>query len=364
MRGAAKSPPVFVRFIALSILLATASRGAEETDVPVARALPARATVWAAHDDSAIDRFTENPGVSRRMVDALVLAAAGEKDLARAWRKFIQPTDRIGIKVNAGGGPQFSTRVGIVRAIIDGLEQAGVKPANVVVWDRESEELKEAGVDPRRLGCKVRGIDPPRGWDRTSPYLAPAMGRLIWGDALFSEKNRKLLGRQTTDSDQLSQESHFATIATTEVTRIINVGTLTDDAGCGVAGVFYNLALKNVDNWRRFVSQDQIAADAIPEIYANAHLGPKVALHFLDGLMAQYAGGPSANPNYAYQHSTLYASRDPVALDALATRKIDEWRKLAKLPPIAPRTEWLKTAEQMGLGESSEERLKLITVGQ
>ena len=355
---------MFVRLVALSIVLATASRGAEEAAVPVVRAQEARATVWAAHDDSAIDRFTENPGVSRRLVDSLVLAAAGEKDIARAWRKFIQPGDRIGIKVNAGGGPNFSSHVGVVRAIIDGLEQAGVKPGNVVVWDRESEELKEAGFDPKRLGCKVRAIDPPRGWDRTSAFTAPALGRLIWGDALFIEKNVKLLGRQTTDSDQLSQDSHFATIVTKDVNRIINVGTLTDDTGCGVAGVFYNLALKNVDNWRRFVSQDQMAADSIPELYANANLGPKVALHFLDGLMAQYAGGPTANPNYSYQHSTLYASRDPVALDALAARKIDEWRKLAKLPPIAARTEWLKTAEQMGFGESSEARLKLITVSQ
>lgn len=354
---------MLARTVAILFLLAAASRAAEEEPPKrIVRAQAASATVWMTHDDSALDRFTEVPAVTRRMVDSLVRAAAGESDLARAWRKFIDPKDRIGIKVNAGAGPHFSTRIGVVRAIIDGLEQAGVKPSSILVWDRESAELKEAGFDSKRLGCRVRGIDPPAGWDRTTTFSAPALGRLIWGDALFVEKNAKALGRTTTDSDQLSSASHFATITTKDVTRIINVGTLTDNAGCGVGGVFYNLAVKNVDNWRRFVAVDQGTADSIPELYASEQLGPKVVLHFLDGLLAQYAGGPEANPNYAYNHATIYASRDPVALDALAARKIDEWRKLAKLPPIARRTEWLHLAEQMGLGEASEDRLKLVTV--
>jgi uncharacterized protein (DUF362 family) len=354
---------VFARIAAIFLCLEAASRAAEEVPpTPVARAQAASATVWMAHDDSAVDRFTENPAATRRMVDALVLAATGESEIGRAWRKLIGPKERVGIKVNAGAGKGFSTRVGVVRAIIDGLEQAGVKPSSVLVWDRESAELKEAGFNRQRLGCQIRGIDPPKGWDRTAPFVVPSLGRLIWGDALFVEKNRKALGKQTTDSDQLSSNSHFATIVTKDVTKIINVATLTDDAGCGVGGVFYNLCVKDVDNWRRFVAVEQSAAESIPELYASEHLGPKVVLHFLDGLVAQYAGGPEPNPNYAYTHATLYASRDPVALDSLAARKIDEWRKPAKLPSIAGRVEWLRLAEQMGLGESSETRIKLMPV--
>lgn len=348
------------RLALLLCLSFAASRAAEELPPRgVPRAQPATATVWASHDDSALDGFIEVPAVSRRMVDALVCAAAGETDPGRAWRKFIDPKDRVGIKVNAAGGRHFSTRLGIVQAILAGLEKAGVKRSTITVWDRESAELTAAGFTSR-LGCRVRGIDPPAGWDRAAPFSAPALGRLIWGDALFVEKNAKRLGRKTTDSDQLSSTSHFATLVTRDLTKIINVATLTDNAGCGVGGLFYNLCVRDVDNWRRFVATDQSAAESIPGLYASEHLGPKVALHFLDGLLAQYAGGPDANPNYAYQHHTLYLSRDPVALDSLALRKLDDWRKLAKLPPLAPRAEWLRLAEQMGLGESSPDRLKLI----
>jgi len=352
---------VLLRLSAIFFVLAAARGAEEEPAVPVARAQAARATVWMTHDDSAMDRFTENPNVTRRMVNDLIKASTGEKDVARAWKKLVSPQDRIGIKVNAGAGPRFSTRVGVVRAILDGLEEAGIKSSSVVVWDRESSELKDAGFDPVRLGCQVRGIDPPRGWNRNAQFSAPVLGRLIWGDALFVEKNRKGLGKTTTDADQLSSTSHFAAVLG-QVNKIINVATLSENPGCGVGGVFYNLGVKNVDNWRRFVAQDIPALESIPEIYANENIAPKVIVHFLDGLLGQFAGGPEGNPNYTAFDGSLYVSGDPVALDALAARKIDDWRKLSKLPPITRRISWLQNAEQLGLGESAESRLNLITV--
>jgi hypothetical protein len=352
---------VLVRTHLLCLLLAAIVSAAQEPQAPeVARARPAIATVWTAREDRALDRLIENPAVTKRMVDGLVLAATGERDIRRAWRRLVSPQDRVGIKVNAAAGATFSTRAGVVRAIVAGLRESGMPAKNIIVWDRDSLELRDAGFDPKMLGCAVRGIDPPRGWDRSATFIAPTLGRLIWGDALFLEKTLPALGRPSSDADQLSSNSHFPTLLTRGLTRVINVATLTDNAGCGVGGVFYNLCVRSVDNWRRFVATDLSAADSIPDIYMSEHVQPKIALHILDGLIAQYAGGPSAQPNYAFQHATLYASRDPVALDATAGRRIDAWRREAKLPPIARRLEWLKTAESMGIGEADESRIRLV----
>lgn len=309
-----------------------------------------------------MDRFTENPAVSRRMVDQVVKSATGETDIARAWKKLVSPKDKIGIKVNTAGGRSFSTRLGVVRAILDGLEQAGVNPKNVIIWDRERTELQDAGFTSKTLGAQVRAIDPPRGWDRSAPFAAPALGRLIWGDLLFIEKNRKTVGKPQTESDQLSSTSHFSTILTKDVTKIINVPTLSDDAGCGVAAAFYNIGVRNLDNWRRFVTTGMSAADSIPEIYDDPNVGPKVAIHILDGLIAQYAGGPEGNPNYAFPHATIYASTDPVAIDSVAVRNIEAWRKMANLPPIARRVEWLKSAQEMGIGVADSKKINLVSV--
>jgi hypothetical protein len=353
---------VFARILALVSITSFFARAEEEPIGPAPRVIPTAATVWYAHDPTAMDRFTENPSVSRRMVDQVVKSATNEKDIAQAWRKLVSPKDKIGIKVNAAGGRNFATRIGVVRAILDGLEQAGVNPKNVIIWDRDLTELREAGFDPKRLGAQVRGIDPPRGWDRSAPFAAPALGKLIWGDLLFIERNKKIPGKKAAESDQLSSTSHFPTILTKDVTKIINVPTLADDAGCGVAGAFYSIGVRNLDNWRRFVASGLSAVDSIPEIYDDPNIGPKVAIHILDGLIAQYAGGPEGNPNYAFPHTTIYASTDPVAIDAVAARNIDVWRKMAKLPPIAPRVEWLKVAEQMGIGVADSNRISLVSV--
>lgn len=354
---------MFARFIALAICLCAVAHAAPEPAEPeIPRATPASATVWYATERSAVDGFVENPSVTRRMVDQLVQAAAGETDIGRAWRKFVAPHDRIGIKVNAASGKGFCTRIGLVRAVLDGLEQAGVKTEKVIVWDTDSDELRAAGFDPKRLGCQVRGIDPPRGWDRSAPFIAPTLGKLIWGDLLFVEKNAKALGKSASDADQLSSNSYFPTIVTKDITKIINLPTLTDDAGCGVAGAFFNVCVRNVDNWRRFVSSEHPAVESIPAIYAEPQLGPKVVLHMLDGLVAQYAGGPEGNPNYALPHATIYAAVDPVALDSVAARKLETWRRNAKLPSIAKQTEWLAAADAAGIGISSEARIKLVPV--
>jgi uncharacterized protein (DUF362 family) len=350
---------VFVRIFAFFAFCLTASGANEAPPAAVPRARAARSTVWFAAESSAVDRFTENPTVSHRMVDALVCSVTGEREVTKAWRKLVSPEDRIGIKVNAAGGRSFATRLGVVRAVLDGLEQAGIPRSKVIVWDRDAGELREAGFLAKTLGCQVRAIDPPNGWDRTAIFIAPVLGKLIWGDALFVEKNTKRLGKLTEDQDQLSSNSHFAKLVTKDLTKIINVATLTDEAGCGVGGAFYNTCVRSVDNWRRFVSNERASADSIPEIYADPQLGPKVVLHFVDGLVAQYAGGPAGNPNYAFPHATIYASTDPVALDATAARLIDDWRKLARLPPIAAKASWLNVAEQMGLGNAAEQRIEL-----
>jgi hypothetical protein len=246
--------------------------------------------------------------------------------------------------------------------VLDGLEQAGIRTEKVIVWDTNSSDLRDAGFDPKKLGCQVRGIDPPGGWDRTAVFVAPNLGKLIWGDLLFVEKNTKVLGRSATESDQLSSNSHFASIVTKDVTKIINIPTLTDDAGCGIAGAFYNVCVRNVDNWRRFISSEHPAVESIPAIYTEPHIGPKVVLHLLDALVAQYASGPDGNPNYALPHATIYAAVDPVALDSVAARKLEIWRKNAKLPSIARQTEWLGAADAAGIGISSEARIKLAAV--
>ena len=232
-----------------------------QPQTPVARPT-GRSLVAVAHDLRAMDGFDENAAVTRRMVDALARTVTGCSDTRAAWREFAGTDTRVGIKVTASGGPYFSTRRGVVAAVVAGLRDAGVR--EIIVWDKNAADLRAAGFTPQRLGCEVRAIDPPHGWDRASSFQAPALGKLIWGDLLFSEKvNPRGLGSNA--DDLLSSKSHLATILSKDVPRFINIAALSDDPGCGVAGALHSAVVGNLDNWRRFTTRGEGGASAIAD---------------------------------------------------------------------------------------------------
>jgi len=330
-----------------------------------------------AYDDSAIQSLEENTSVTRQLVDALVVRLASDEKtpipaptlpasasvtpeaVGKAWKTLLGPvkkTDKIGIKVSTGGGRYFSTRVGVVKAIIDGLKLAGVSSKQIVIWDRTLKDLREAGFD-EKMGCAVQGIEPPKGWDPEGTFQAPVLGKLIWGDLLFISKPKGI--DTTTDLNQLSSKSHLAKILTRDITKFINVPTLTDDSGCGIAGTLYSATVANMDNSRRFSTFGEGGASSIPDIYLDPRVGEKAVVHILDSLIAQYAGGISHDPNYAYTHNTIYGSVDPVALDRVGVDLLEKWRASAKLPPLGNSVSWLQLAEDAGIGYAASDHIKL-----
>lgn len=295
--------------------------------------------------------------VTKPMVDQLVQAVTGKGDVRGAWKSLVTPKDVVGVKVAATGGRYFSTHRGVVDAVVSGLEQAGVPRSQIIVWDRETANLRSAGFLARPGGYQVRGIDPPRGLDPKAIFFAPAFGRLIWGDLSFQVKKEL---KPTVTADQLSPESHLPYLLSRDVTKIVNIATLSDEAGCGVAGALYNVTVPNVDNGRRFTQRSGLAS--ICDLYLDERIGPRTVLHIVDGLIAQFAAGPQFSPNYAFAHGTLYASKDPVAMDVTLAGKIEGWRKEAKLPPIAALTTWLSVGEELGIGHSNPANIDVVDV--
>src|SRR5204862_572701 len=102
----------------------------------------------------------------------------------------------------------------------------------------------------------------------------------------------------------------------------------------GLAGCLYNVTIPNIDNWRRFTQLNGFGGTAIVDLYNNPLIGKKVVLNVMDGLAAQYAGGPQSQPNYAVHHATLLPRKDPVAVDALALAWVDACLSTSKLTGI------------------------------
>ncbi len=61
---------------------------------------------------------------------------------------------------------------------MDGLEAAGVPKANILVWDRDAEDLHAAGYLARdertsTFDCNVLAIEPKYGYDAKDVYRSP-----------------------------------------------------------------------------------------------------------------------------------------------------------------------------------------------
>jgi uncharacterized protein (DUF362 family) len=341
--GRSTVSPVFAR-AAILLLVSIACCGAQQ---------PTPSLVYVAHDANAVKDYRTNATVVRSLVDRLMLAVTGQPDVAKAWGSLVTPSDRIGIKISAAGGELFTTHRHVVNAIVDGLVAAGHTRSSIIVWDRSLGGASEAGYSSNE-GYQLRAIAPRDGYDEKAAFTAPLLGKLVWGDLDYKPtKGQPLLSER----ENTSAESHFCRIVSSEVTKIINVPVMSDSATNGIAGCLYNMTIPNVDNWRRFAQASGFAASGIPEIYSNPLVAGKVVLNIMDGLVAEYAGGPASQPNYSVHYGTLLTSKDPVAIDAIALRQLEEWRSRNRLPVIGQLATHVDVASQMGLGNADASRI-------
>ena len=347
---------MLIRNVAL-VLFCAISSGLAQGQQPA----PTSSIVYAVRNPDSIKQYKTNPHIVREMVNRLVMAVTGQSDVAKAWGSLVSPGERVGIKISAAGGELFTTHHDIVNAIVDGLAAAGHPRSSIIVWDRSLGGIKEAGYRPAVDGYQVKAIAPHDGYDAKAMQSAPLVGKLVWGDFEYVGDTGKM--PLFADADATSNVSHFSKIISSDVDKVINVPVMSVSETNGIAGCIYNMTIPNIDNWRRFAQGSRFGSGSLAEIYSNPLIAKKVVFNLMDGLMAQYAGGPQPQPNYAVHHGTLYASKDPVALDAIALKLLEEWRKRGSLRPVGSVAAYIDVASQLGLGNSATNRIEVRNIG-
>jgi uncharacterized protein (DUF362 family) len=109
----------------------------------------------------------------------------------------------------------------------------------------------------------------------------------------------------------------------------------------------------------------------IPTVVSYPVIRNKAVLHILDGVKGLYHGGPGARPQFVWEHKTMYFATDPVALDHVGWKAIDEKRVAMGMKTIAldrpdqfstflnRQPEHVEIAGAMGLGEWDESKIDL-----
>ncbi|MEE9218214.1 MAG: DUF362 domain-containing protein [Acidobacteriota bacterium] len=293
------------------------------------RSAPSRSLVARCRRDGLLgEKGVLHPGKLDEVLGAALTRAAGEETPIAVMRRLFRPSDVVGLKVNSLAGRGLSPNPGLVERLCGWLQQAGVPARNIVIWDRTDRELEAAGFRIARSGAGVRCVGTNDDYDWTPREWGPG-------------------------------GSCFARLLVEDLTALINVGMLKDHDLAGVS-----IGLKN---WYGSIHNpnkhhDQGCAPYIPHLAAYPLIRDKLRLTVIDATTAQCHGGPARNPRWTWRWNGVLASTDPVALDAVGWRMIEERRREVGLPPLAEEKRepvWIAAAAKLGLGEADLARIEV-----
>jgi hypothetical protein len=335
----------------LAVVRLTSAAGAGE---PARQPSPADrgARVVAVSDPAATDAFRPRAERIRTMVDRGIKTFTGHTNVIDAWRSLLSTQDVVGIKVFSTPGATSGTRPAVVASVVEGLLAAGVPGSNIVIWDKQTTDLRLAGYFDLAEHYRVRIAGSTQaGYDEKTFYETALLGNLVWGDLEFGVKK-----------EGVGRKSFVSQLVSRTLTKIINITPLLNNNLAGVAGNLYGLSMGSVDNLVRFEADSERMATAVPEIYALPALSDKVVLNITDALICQYEGNERSLLHYSTALNELRFSKDPVALDVLSLQDLERQRKTSEGPAANPNLELYSIAALLELGVNDLRQIHVETV--
>ncbi len=269
----------------------------------------------------------------RRMLEIGLAALDSASDL-RSSISSILPAGTVGFKTNCLARKFNSTPVALVDALTGLLIDHGFDANDLVVWERTSRELADAGYT---LNASADGV------------------RYLGTDA-------NGIGYATEFSTHGPVSSLVTHILTDMVEQNVNLPVLKDHSVAGLSAGMKNMygAIHNPNKFH---------ADCCDPFCAHVnYLEPirsKHRLTIIDAIRVQYDGGPGYMAQYMTTFGALVLSRDPVAADRIGLEILERLRKDHGRPTLAKagrEVKYLKTAKAIGLGESEMEQIDLKVI--
>jgi len=297
------------------------------------------------------------------MISKGMLALTGTTSLKEAWRQFVSPSERIGLKVNPVAGAQLSTSVEVTQAIVKQLEELGVPRNNIIIWDRREEQLFEAGFNSENFpDIKIIGTERPENgsmYDSNGKLYSLKMIDTSW--YYWADVEGKYDSATIPYMVNEGKYSYFTKIVTEMVDKIINVPIL-KNAGASVTLCLKNLSYGSVTNTGRL--HQKLWAETTAEVCAFPPLRDKVVLNIVDGIKGCFNGGPGANPQFFCEYKTILIGSDPVAVDRIGYDIVIKERiKRGVQKEDSPRGRvFMELAQNLNLGIADIEKILLIKI--
>lgn len=285
------------------------------------------------HSQSIVARRVSQPAV-RAMVDAGMKALTGESLPRNAWARFFASSDIVAIKVNPSGVPGTTTSIPLLREVIQGLNSAGVPSKQIIVYDRNSNQLEVNGYHVLvPSGVRVVGLD--QRWSVGGDTRGGYDPNVFCEMDCFGERETR---------------SYLASIVSTEADKIVNLPCLKEHNASGVTGCLKNLAYGSFNNVARTHVETKTYTDPVIAVMCSvAPLRSKAVLNIMDGLRAVYHSGPFAwNSEFVWEANTLLFGTDPVAVDRIELEIVEQKRRDVGVPSLWDRNpDYIGTSSDM-----------------
>ena len=268
------------------------------------------------------------------LLDRAIAAYTGRDHPVEAWKHIVPVGKVIGLKVNGLGGKGISTHAVLVLAIAERLQQAGVKPGQIVVWERDARSLEVCGLtvntDPSRVRCYGNDVagyeDQPVAFGSVSVKLAK--------------------------------------ILTRECDMVINLPILKDHE---IAGVTFSMKNMYGVVQKPFELHANGCNPSVADLNRIPVVREKVRFTIGDAMSSVYEGGPGFHPEHLWQPNALIVGEDRVAVDHTAWQIVERKRAEVGLPTLeaAGRSpHYIATAAdaEHNLGTDDPKRIHLVEI--
>lgn len=277
------------------------------------------------------------------MVNRGITELTDTVNLSDAWLPFFSTRDVIGMKVNAisfkglSNKPLATHYPALTNAIILSCAEAGIEEKQFLIWDRSDAELVNLGYTLNKMTDKLRVFGTYKHHRGTE-----GIG--------FHPKQHRV----GTKSTRLSR------ILTDICTAMINVPVIKPHPLAGITG-----ALKNhygsIDNPASFHS-GACTNPGIPEITAIPAIRSKERLVICNALQSLYKGGISWKPENAWAYGGIILGTDPVAVDSICLKILNEKRLVSNKNKIDKRARHILLSEQIGSGIANQDIIDLVEI--
>jgi uncharacterized protein (DUF362 family) len=306
-------------------------------------ATPGKITKVSAKGDFASimqpNQLWPKPEIAKSLLEKAMMEFTGATNLNTSMARFISKDDVVAIKVNGIAGQKgtytMATNYEVILPVVEAVLALGVPANKITVYEQFPDFLAGTRVNVRKWKL-------PEGVS----------------SGTHNNQDHKMPDIKVYQGIKTKYSRIF-----TDATAVINITMIKDHSISGYTGTMKNITHGNVNNPHEHHANQ--ASPQIAMLYNHPIVTSRVRLHITDAFKVMYDKGPlDKDPKTRIPHGALYVCTDPIAMDTMGVKIINDERKSRNIPSLKdagrdPR--YIQSGGDFGLGIADLNQIRMQT---